>query len=1000
MRTGHRYIFILIMIILYAGPGLKADNTSAKIEDEGFIRRELRQFRMMMQNNDPAAGEYYNRIMQYISSDVVDDSILLSDSYYYAGTYRYIENSYDEAIKLLEKSVDCRMAKDSIDDIYARAQTNLGLSYMYSGKHEQASVNLEIALATRERLFGPDSVILLKTLLNLSGLYNEMDMHEKSLAVSLRGIRLAEKNIEYAGQGQLLKLYYNSGISYMNFLDYSRAKRNMEIAYSLALEHAVSDTLMVLAIYNSLAICSANLGNKDDAGRYFRDALGLIGTVSRSGRTANAVYENYAFYLTDNGMFKEADKYLQLSLMAISKEYGRGSRDHVLKLLSYSYFLTEYMKDYQQAGNLLFDIMTYVGNNLQDRGVKNEALLNYSRLMYHRGSYTEALRYINEIYSDSVGISYREKKRHLLHKGKILHKMYLAGSDIGYLEKSLSSVEEAIRIIENTRLKINEDESRSRVYGRDDDAYTMAIYMLSELFRLTGDRYYLERSLVISEKSKAAGLLAATRNSRAINYQLPAEVADLENELLAEIRDYNEVIYNESAGQNPDNRLIDRYKLLNFRSNVRYDSLLQVFEEDYPRYYNLKYNTGVSNADDIRKSIGRDGNFIEYYMSDSLLYIFLVNRNNLVLETVQTGQEFHDKILEFRDIIINPSIIKGSRDQYEKYIRLAHELYTELVLPVRDYFISERLLVSAGGILSYIPFETLISEKPLYDNINYRELSYLLREFEIVYEYSGTLLSETSSGGRSLRNKVLSFAPDYNDSIDVNELMMSRKPARENLADIPGAREEAVYINSILGGDLYIDGQATESSFKANAPDGDIVHMAMHTLLNDNEPMYSKMVFSMEPGQLEDGMLNTYEVFNLSIKAKMLFLSSCNTGSGYLQTGEGVMSLARGFFYSGSPSVIMALWEVDDRSGSDMVKRFYKNIKKGHTKSLSLRKARLEYLDNADQMRAHPYFWGALMVMGSDDPVYFPVYRYLLIVLALIIIFFFARYYYLAVVRS
>ena len=994
MGIKHGYIFILITIMLHAGHVSGATDIPAGTQDETFIRSELRQFRILMQNSDPAAGEYCTRIMQYIASGIIDDALLLSDSYYYTGTYKYIENSYDEAVELLEKSVDYRMAGDSIDDTYARARSNLGLSYMYSGKYEQASANLEIALATRERLFGTNSHILLNTLLNLSGLYYEMDMHEKALSVSLRGIRLAESNTEYAEPDKLLKLYHNSGISYMNFLDYSRAKRNMEIAYSLALEHAGSDTLMMLAIYNSLAICSANLGNKDDAGRYFRDALGLIGSATPAGRTANAVFENYAFYLTDNGMFKKADDFLQLSLEATSKEYGRGSRDHILKLLSYSYFLTEYMKDYEQAENQLIDIMYYVGNNLQDVRVKNEALLNYSGLMYHKGRYEEALKYINEIYTDSLVVSYREKKRHLLHRGKILHKMYLAGSDIECLEKSLSAIEEAISIIEDTRLKINEDESRSRVYGRDDDAYTMAIYILSELFRLTGDEYYLERSLVISEKSKAAGLLAATRNNRSINYQLPAGVAELEKELLAEIRDYNEVIYNESASQDPDNRLIDRYKLLNFKSNVRYDSLLQVFEDEYPRYYNLKYNTGVSDADDIRKCIGRDGNFIEYYMSDSLLYIFLVNRNNLVLETVQTGQDFHDRILEFRDILINPSIIKGSREQYEKYIRLSYELYTQLVLPVRDYFISEKLLVSAGGILSYIPFETLISEKPLYDDINYRELAYLLRQFEIVYEYSGTLLSETLPGGRSLRNKVLSFAPDYSDSIDVNDLMMSRKPARENLSDIPGAREEAVYINSILGGDLYIDGQATESSFKANAPSGDIVHMAMHTLLNDNEPMYSKMVFSMEPGQIEDGMLNTYEVFNLSIKAKMLFLSSCNTGSGYLQTGEGVMSLARAFFYSGSPSVIMALWEVDDRSGSDMVKRFYNNINRGYTKSLSLRKARLEYLDNADQMRAHPYFWGALMIMGSDDPVYFPVKRYILIALSLIIIFFLARYYY------
>ncbi|MDZ7738534.1 MAG: CHAT domain-containing protein [Bacteroidales bacterium] len=180
--------------------------------------------------------------------------------------------------------------------------------------------------------------------------------------------------------------------------------------------------------------------------------------------------------------------------------------------------------------------------------------------------------------------------------------------------------------------------------------------------------------------------------------------------------------------------------------------------------------------------------------------------------------------------------------------------------------------------------------------------------------------------------------------------------------------------------------------------EGDIVHMAMHTLLNDTDPMYSRMVFSSEPEGLEDGMLNTYEVYNLDINAKMLFLSSCNTGSGYLQSGEGVMSLARGFFYSGSPCVIMSLWEVDDRSGSAIVKDFYRNIKKGRSKSHSLRRARMDYLEAADQMRSHPYFWGTLVIMGDDAPVYSKLHIYIIgLVFILALLFFLIRYYYKSV---
>ena len=51
----------------------------------------------------------------------------------------------------------------------------------------------------------------------------------------------------------------------------------------------------------------------------------------------------------------------------------------------------------------------------------------------------------------------------------------------------------------------------------------------------------------------------------------------------------------------------------------------------------------------------------------------------------------------------------------------------------------------------------------------------------------------------------------------------------------------------------------------------------------------------------------------------MVVLSSCNTGTGFLYSGEGILSLARGFIYSGSQSVVMSMWEIEDKSGTEIV---------------------------------------------------------------------------------
>ena len=69
----------------------------------------------------------------------------------------------------------------------------------------------------------------------------------------------------------------------------------------------------------------------------------------------------------------------------------------------------------------------------------------------------------------------------------------------------------------------------------------------------------------------------------------------------------------------------------------------------------------------------------------------------------------------------------------------------------------------------------------------------------------------------------------------------------------------------------------------------------------------------------------------------------------------------------------MSLWEINDRSGTDIMKNFYSNLKLGKSKSEALREARIRYLKGADMLRAHPYFWSTLVIYGDDSPIYKPL---------------------------
>ncbi len=163
---------------------------------------------------------------------------------------------------------------------------------------------------------------------------------------------------------------------------------------------------------------------------------------------------------------------------------------------------------------------------------------------------------------------------------------------------------------------------------------------------------------------------------------------------------------------------------------------------------------------------------------------------------------------------------------------------------------------------------------------------------------------------------------------------------------------------------------ATEANFKANSGDYDVLHLAMHTIIDDENPMYSKLVFTQNSDSLQDGLLNTHEIYNMNFNARMVVLSACNTGDGKLLKGEGVMSLARGFFYAGCPSVIMTLWTVEDKTGSNLMSNFYTFLSQGLKKDNALRQAKLEYLKTADALKSHPYFWSGYVTLGDVDPLY------------------------------
>ena len=76
------------------------------------------------------------------------------------------------------------------------------------------------------------------------------------------------------------------------------------------------------------------------------------------------------------------------------------------------------------------------------------------------------------------------------------------------------------------------------------------------------------------------------------------------------------------------------------------------------------------------------------------------------------------------------------------------------------------------------------------------------------------------------------------------------------------------------------------------------------------------------------------------------------------------------FMYAGAPSLVVSLWSVNDQSTSEIMQIFYEHLSEGKNKAEALRQAKLDYLQNAKGLAAHPAFWSPFIQLGMDVNFY------------------------------
>ncbi|HHG84710.1 MAG TPA: CHAT domain-containing protein [Bacteroidetes bacterium] len=385
-----------------------------------------------------------------------------------------------------------------------------------------------------------------------------------------------------------------------------------------------------------------------------------------------------------------------------------------------------------------------------------------------------------------------------------------------------------------------------------------------------------------------------------------------------------------------------------FRMEQVQEALLDTFQRDYPRYFELKYAHKVVSLPALQAKLGREAEntpaMLVYFWGDTYLYGWAITATTC--KFLRLGRQ--------AEIGLACDTLLARVSGRLPLGQTAQKVYALVLAPLLDALNApdlKRLRVVRDGKLEYIPF-ALLQPQPA---------TFLVERYAISYVASATT-AMASRPIRSAPKPYLGLGLTFPGGITLDGAVR-----QQSLAALPYTAEETAAGQKVFGGSRWLDAQASEAKFRAEADQYSILHLATHTLIDDQNPLYSRLLLQGS-GEM-DGHLHTYELFGMNLNAELVVLSACNTGRGSLQRGEGMMSLARGFAYAGCPGVMMTHWTVNDRQNAELMAEFFRGLAAAMPKDQALQAAQLAYLKSADEITGHPWYWAAPGLLGEVAPL-------------------------------
>ncbi len=626
----------------------------------------------------------------------------------------------------------------------------------------------------------------------------------------------------------------------------------------------------------------------------------------------------------------------QINTQAINKVALYNQMGRAYWLLQKNSLASKY---YNDALNT-YDTLTSFEKNVQHGltyfyiAEKNTKEKNYSTSLLHfqkaiiqfYPSFNDTSIQINPFVYKGV-FSYLNLFNALIGKANANELLFGTTNNVTYLNASLSAYKSAYKLASYVEKTYNSDDARLFLNKIKYSTHNKPIEVCLQLLAITKNKNYIDTLFLFDQQNKASVLtLNAQEQILKNNSTSDKSLLEKEDSCKALIT----ILSIKAANSNDikNNKTLDSI----IRNTEISLEQIQTQIKNLPSYNIQENSNAIPSIAEVQNILPSHTTLISYHLSENKIITITINKKDYKCFTQKIDSNFYNSISILKNSISNFTPGNNFKDN-----RILQYFYDLLIKNITTEIANQNtLLIIPADELYNIPFEALQTTKE----------KYLIENYAICYQPSVALIANKVNDFTN-NNSVLAFAP-------------FSKNKYENFSTLKYSEQEI----AIVEGKSFIDSVATKINFLDNIEKHNVIHLATHTIVNESISSLSSIVFY--PSQKEN-KLYIQEIYNLKLnKTKLVILSACQTGTGKLTKGEGLVSLARAFMYAGCPNVLSSLWKADDKSTSWIIQRFYKYFSEGFTNEEALQKSKKDYLQSNEIEKRFktPNYWAHLVLTG------------------------------------